>query len=147
MILANGFFWRKCTPAIARYWLWLLAGILWSGVGITLCIMACYWLSGIDWPVSIQGAGAGLGLGFLIYYFGFSHIARKNIHRIAQQPDTVCLFAFQAWKSYLLIVVMMLLGYTLRHSPVPRLILAVIYSAIGTGLTLSSSLYYAEFFP
>jgi uncharacterized membrane protein len=69
----------------------------------------------------------------------------KNIQRILLQPERVCFFAFQAWKSYILVAVMVLLGYTLRHSHLHRLILAMIYSGIGTGLTLSSALYYDEF--
>ena len=139
-------FWKKCRPAITRHWLWLLAGILWSGVGIMLCSMAAYWLSELNWPTNGWGALAGFGSGIVIYRYGFSKIAMKNIRRIEQKPDRVCLFAFQAWKSYLLIAVMMLLGYVLRHSSLPRLIIAVVYSGIGTGLTLSSSLYYQKFF-
>ena len=139
-------FWNKCRPAITRHRLWLLAGMLWSVVGIVLCIMAGYWLSALKWPVNGLGALAGLGSGIVIYKYGFSKIAMKNIRRIEQKPERVCLFAFQAWKSYLLIAVMMLLGYVLRHSNVPRLIIAVVYSGIGTGLTLSSSLYYQRYF-
>lgn len=135
-----------CRPAVARHWLWLTAGLFWTGVGVGLCIAGCYWLSSIPWPMSAIGAVVGFGSGVAIYRFGFSRIARKNIRRIFQQPERVCFFAFQAWRSYLLIVVMVLLGYTLRHSHLHRFILAVIYSGIGTGLSLSSTLYYEEFF-
>lgn len=133
---------EKCTPAITRHWLWLLAGLLWSGVGIILCITAGGWLSQVDWPLNALGTLVGFGLGVLIYRYGFSRIARKNIERIAQKPDRVCLFAFQAWQSYVLIAVMMLLGYFLRHSHMPRFALAVLYAGVGSGLTLSSSHYY-----
>lgn len=139
-------FWEKCTPAITRHWLWLFAGMLWSIVGIMLCVIAGFWLSTVNWPMNGLGAILGFGSGIVIYRYGFSRIARKNIHRIEQKPETVCLFAFQAWKSYLLIAVMMFLGYILRHSHLPRVILAVVYSGIGTGLTLSSLLYYQRFF-
>jgi hypothetical protein len=114
-------------------------------VGIVLCTIAGSWLSGLGWPLNAIGVLVGFGSGIGIYRYGFSKIARKNIDRIEQKPDRVCLFAFQAWRSYLLIAVMMLLGYLLRHSSLPRLILAVVYSGIGTGLTLSSSLYYIAF--
>lgn len=136
----------KCRPAVSRHWLWLIAGLLWSAVGIVLCLMAFYWLSGMRWPWNALGAAAGFGSGIVIYRYGFSRIARKNIHRIFLQPDRVCIFAFQAWRSYVLVAVMVCLGFTLRHSPLHRLILAVIYSGIGTGLSLSSALYYEEFF-
>ena len=136
---------QKYTPAVARHWLLLIAGLLWSGVGIALCIAACYWLSHCEWPQNMVTAVLGTGFGILVYRLGFSTIARKNIRRIAQQPERVCLFAFQAWRSYVLIVIMIMLGMVLRHSHLSRLILAMIYLIVGTGLVLSSSLYYREF--
>lgn len=135
---------RKYTPAVPHHWLLLLAGLLWSGVGITLCIVALSWLSHADWPESGWIAGLGFGLGALVYRFGFSGIARKNLLRIAQKPDRVCLFAFQAWRSYLLIILMAALGFALRQSHLSRLVLATIYLSVGTGLALSSALYYRE---
>jgi hypothetical protein len=135
---------RKYTPAVPRYWLLLFAGLLWSGVGIGLCIVASNWLSYVDWPKSAVSAAIGLGLGILVYRFGFSTIARQNIRRITQQPERVCFFAFQAWRSYLLIIIMVLLGFVLRQSHLSRLLLAIIYLTVGIGLALGSSLYYEE---
>jgi hypothetical protein len=43
-----------------------------------------------------------------------------------------------------IIIVMMVLGYTLRHLPIPRVYLAPIYLGIGLGLFLSSLKYYAR---
>ncbi len=134
----------KYKPSVARRFLWLVAGLLWSAVGVGLCAAAVYWLMDAPWPANLLGAGVGLGAGAVIYRFGFSRIARKNIARIAQKPEKVCIFAFQAWKSYVLIVVMMALGFALRHSALPRLALASLYMAIGSGLGLSSILYYAQ---
>ena len=45
------------------------------------------------------------------------------------------------WKSYILIITMILAGYLLRHSPIPKLYLAVLYTGIGTALILSSVRY------
>jgi hypothetical protein len=135
-------FFERCKPTVARRFLLLIAGLLWSGVGILLCSMAGGWLLHTPWPTNMLGAGVGIASGILIYRYGFSRIALKNIERISRKPEQVCLFAFQAWRSYLLITVMMALGFILRHSGLPRYILAVIYSAVGSGLTLSSILYY-----
>jgi hypothetical protein len=134
----------KYTPAVARHWLLLSAGLLWSGVGMTLCVIACSWLSRADWPESGMCAVVGVVLGVCVHRWGFSPIARKNIKRIAQQPESVCFFAFQAWRSYLLITLMVLLGFVLRQSHLSRLILAIIYLTVGAGLALSSTLYYEE---
>lgn len=88
---------------------------------------------------------AGVIGGVLVYRHGFSRLARTNLRRIFEQApgkDKVCLFAFQSARSYVVIIVMMALGYTLRHLPVPRIQLTPIYLTIGLGLFLSSLIYY-----
>ncbi len=136
--------WTSCKPSVSRYWLLLTAGATWSVVGLVLCGVACYWLSQTPWPGNAVAGLVGFACGVLVYRFGFSRIARRNIARIAGQPDEVCVFAFQAWRSYILIVGMMALGWVLRHSRLPLLVLAIIYLTIGTALALSSSLYYDQ---
>jgi uncharacterized membrane protein len=136
---------KKCAPSIHRYWLYLIAGTLWLGVGIALIVVACYWLSGIAWPWNLSLAACSSAVGFIVYSHGFSRIARKNIKRIAGQPDMACIFTFQGPRSYYLILVMMLLGFTIRHLPVPKYIIAPIYFIMGSALAFSSSLYFHEF--
>jgi hypothetical protein len=144
--LARGNAWNRCTPGVSREWLFLVAGTVWTGVGAALSIVSIYWLSRLTWPTGGIGALLGFGIGFTVYRFGFSRIAAKNIDRIATKPERVCFFAFQAWRSYFLIVFMVMLGYSLRHySHLPKVIIAVIYLTIGTALALSSSLYYEKF--
>ena len=129
-------------PAVSRYWLVLLAGLLWSAVGLMLCRLAYLWLV----AVPRYGAGflgiIGLLLALIAYRFSFSRIAEKNIERIGLFSEKGCLFAFQAWKSYLIIAVMIFLGLFLRHSSLPKQYLAVIYLAVGGALFLSSFYYY-----
>lgn len=137
---------RKCKPAVERYWLMLLAGALWTVVGTGLCLTACVWLAQLEWPQNGLGVLAGFGSGILIYRFGFSRLATRNLMRIATQPVRVCIFAFQAWRSYLLIAGMMVLGGVLRHSSLSLLALGIIYAAMGTGLTLGSAMYYENIF-
>ena len=74
--------------------------------------------------------------------WGFGGIAQKNIRRLRRLPDRGCFFAFQAWKSYLIIMVMIALGVTLRHSSIPKHFLAVAYTAIGGALIVGSFYYY-----
>jgi len=52
-----------------------------------------------------------------------------------------CIFSFIPWKSYILIIIMIAIGFLLRHSPIPKLYLAVLYTGIGTALILSSVRY------
>ena len=134
------------APAVNRSMLLLMAGLLWTLVGLALCSMAVYWM--VTAPGNwIAALTVGLIAGAAVYYFGFRKLADKNKIRLREQAPgkgRVCLFAFQSWRSYIIIVIMMALGYTLRHLPIGRMYLVPIYLAIGTGLLLASLLYYIE---
>ena len=108
---------ERWKPAVPRVWLYLLSGLMWSGVGLMLCTLAYGWLLQVQILNALLLATAGVLLGTAIYRFGFLGLAIKNIHRIQVLPKKACLFAFQEWKSYPLIAVMIMLGITLRHSP------------------------------
>lgn len=131
-------------PAVSRNLLLFTAGILWTAVGVFLCLLAFHWLRTIVNRGSIYYALSGIIMASGVYKFGFSKIARKNINRVCRYPDKVCFFAFQEWKSYLIISVMAPLGIFLRHSSLPRQYLAVIYITIGLALFLSSLHYYLQ---
>ncbi len=129
-------------PAVSKYWLIMLAGLMWSAVGILLCRLAYIWLSAADWYTALPLGLLGIISAVIAWLFGFSGIARKNIDRLCLLPDKCCIFAFQAWKNYLIIIFMIMLGIVMRHSPLPKQFLAVIYATIGGALFLSSFQYY-----
>lgn len=133
---------ERWKPALPRIWLYLLSGLMWSAVGLMLCTLAYGWLIQVEVLNALLLAAAGILLGTAIYRFGFLGLAIKNINRIHLLPEKACLFAFQEWKSYPLIAVMIALGITLRHSPIPKPYLAVLYIGIGLGLFLASLQYY-----
>jgi len=135
------------TPAMKKKWLHLLAGAMWSAVGIMLCVFAYSWLRPLDWQKALLYALAGIALAIVIYYFGFSSFAKKNIDRICDyQKEKICVFAFQKWSSYPLVVVMISLGIYLRKfSPIPKPYLAILYIGIGGSLFLASLHYYLHF--
>jgi uncharacterized membrane protein len=128
-------------PAVGKRWLYFTAGAVWLGVGIMLIEFASGWLKLAASPVIYLIAGVALAT--CIYFLGFSKLARKNIRRIqAISLKRICLFAFQEWRSYPLVLFMIFLGIYLRaYSPIPKPLLAVLYIGIGGGL-LSSSLHY-----
>jgi hypothetical protein len=132
----------KFKPTVSKKYLLAAAGLMWSGVGIMLCCLACQWLMSVSQLWEVIDALAGLIIAVSVYYFGFSKIAKKNIHRLISYPDKACFFAFQAWRSYLVIAVMIALGITLRHAPIPKYYLSILYIAIGGALFLSSFHYY-----
>jgi hypothetical protein len=135
---------KKFKPGVAKDWLQLTAGLMWTGVGIFLVSLAVEWIFSPEvespWLYWLPGAA----LAYLIFQFGFSKLARKNSQRIDSLPvEKPCLFAFQAWHSYPLILLMIGLGITLRKfSPIPKPLLGILYIGIGGGLGISSFYYY-----
>jgi hypothetical protein len=136
---------ESCRPAVNRHWLVFAAGVLWLSVGIGLMLAACFWLYHSAWPLSLVLTAVSFALGLIVYSFGFSRIVRKNLERIRSQPHMVCLFAFQGWRSYFLVLTMILMGYVIRHLPIPRDIVAVVYFTMGSALCLGSSGYFRQF--
>lgn len=123
----------------------MTAGFMWSGVGVYLSILAYGWLSVVVLGKAFLLTLAGVLLALAIYRFGFSKLAKQNIQRIRSiQREKPSIFAFQKWSSYPLVAVMVVLGIILRHSPIPKPYLAVLYIGIGGGLFLSSLLYYPK---
>jgi hypothetical protein len=133
------------SPAVSRKVLRLTAGVVWTAVGLALCVAAAHWLvvTHSHWIVPLS---MGVIVGAFIYRFGFLRLVNKNKARISEQApgsNKVCLFAFQSWRSYGIIIIMMGMGYGLRHLSISRIYLVPIYMAIGIGLFLASLHYYA----
>ena len=138
----------KWTPATKKIWLHLTSGIMWSGVGIMLVAFAANWLGIVhSWMVLLLIL-AGLLLAAGIYFLGFSKLASRNVQRIVNIPkERVCLFAFQKWTSYPLVLVMIAMGIYLRlYSPIPKPYLAILYIGLGASLFVSSFQYYFQVF-
>lgn len=132
---------KKFKPAVPKKVLLMFAGVMWCCVGIMLISMAIHWLNiyeGNPWFFIIPGCIAAL----IIHHFGFLKIVDKNLGRISQLPGKPCVFSFMPWKSYLLIIIMVAMGITLRHSAMPKQYLSVIYLGIGLALFLSSIRYF-----
>jgi hypothetical protein len=136
-------------PGFNKNWLFLLAGLMWSGVGIMLARFAVRWMASIPVSWDTLLVLCGLALAFIIFRFGFSKFARKNINRIqAYQSKQICVFAFQSWTSYPLVAVMISMGIYLRlYAPLPKWVMVITYLGIGGGLLLASLQYYARLIP
>ena len=136
---------EKYKPAAEKNLLVLMAGIIWVGVGIMLLVLAFSWLEADAGSNIYLFGGVGLVLALLVHHFGFLRIVDKNLKRIIPMTGKKCVFSFITWKSYLLIIVMMTMGIMLRHSSIPKPYLAIIYTAIGLALILSSFRYMRVF--
>jgi hypothetical protein len=140
--LENNSLINKFNPAADKKYLILLAGFAWCGVGVMLIIFAVSWLN------NYKGRGVVIFciLGFLaampIHHFGFLKLADRNLKRLLSLTEKKCIFSFITWKSYLIIIIMVLLGITLRHSSIPKQYLSILYNGIGLGLFLSGIRYF-----
>ncbi|NPA68408.1 MAG: hypothetical protein GXO50_07360 [Chlorobi bacterium] len=134
-------------PKVHKNVLILIAGILWTGVGILLNFFASRWIPVLSSGELIFGIILGIAGGAAIAYFGFGKLADKNIMRIDAYEGKVCMWAFQKWQSYILIIFMISLGIFMRTSGlVPKIILTPMYIAIGLALFISSFRYYLFLF-
>jgi len=137
---------ERLVPAVSKRWLYFLAGVIWSGVGVLLTRFAYGWLLPVERLAAWLLALMGVLMALAIYRLLFTWFADKNIGRVDNlSKDKICIFAFQQWTSYPLIAFMVALGISLRvYSPLPKPFLAIMYIGIGGGLLLGSFRYYAH---
>jgi hypothetical protein len=132
---------EKWKPGVPKSALLLMAGTIWLALGVVLDGMAFSWLRVENPGETLWISAVGFVSALLIHHFGFLRIVDKNLGRILPMEGRRCVFSFMPWKSYFLVLVMILMGYLLRHSSVPKHDLALLYLAIGTALILSSVRY------
>ena len=132
----------RLNPRADKKILILIAGIMWCGVGVMLISFASVWLSRYDGKGVFLYFAAGFLAAMPIHHFGFLKLADKNLARLLPLKEKRCVFSFITWKSYLIIVVMMTMGITMRHSSIPKQYLSILYNGIGLGLFLSGIRYF-----
>ena len=136
---------RRASLPVGRRWLFEIAGVIWTAVGVLLVGYAVVWLAPVS-PLLIVGlALAGLVVATVFVRFVFSPIVNKNIARLEAGPSRASAFAFQGWKSYIVTIFMVGLGITLRHSSIPKPWLAIVYEGIGVALLITSVPYHRRF--
>lgn len=135
----------RFRPVLSKRWLLIIAGCMWSAVGIMLMTYAIVWLTRELSISSILLGLLGVALSAAMFRFIFKKVASKNVNRILSLDDKACLFSFQPWTSYLIIVFMMTLGIILKNSAIPKPYLAVVYMTIGSALFQASITYYTHF--
>ncbi len=132
---------ERYKPGVGKHILLLLSGFLWIGVGVMLLNFAIHWLAVEEGAAVLVPAVLGITISFIIHHFGLLKVVDKNLGRILPMEGKHCLFAFQSWKSYIIVVFMVAMGITLRHSSIPKPFLAVFYIGMGLALILSSFRY------
>ncbi len=137
---------NRFNPAVPRHFLFAIAGLLWTLAGGLLCLRGAMWLGEFQFPVIASIEAASLAIAAAGYVFLFERIVRKNITRISRLPERACVFAFTAWRGYIMIAIMMTAGITLRSSSLPLYYLSLPYTAMGGILLAGSVMFYRQFF-
>ncbi len=131
---------------VKREILYIVSGLMWTGVGVMLNILSINWFNHSKGNLRYFALIGGVLSGIIIAILGFGILAKKNIKRIYELSNYTCIFNFQEIRSYFIIIFMIALGIFMRKSGFfSKEILSFVYSAIGTGLFLASFLYYKEF--
>ncbi len=117
----------------------LAAALVWTVVGTALAGVGLHWCLGAAsvWPAVL--IAAGIAAGIVKARLVLVRAADRNADRVLARGDGRCLFGFLSWRGWLLVPAMMALGYALRHSPLPRPVVGLIYVAIGCALLAGSA--------
>jgi hypothetical protein len=132
----------KFNPAVPSRWLIALAGTTWCLVGLLLFRYSYVWLESLRLDRAVAFGLFGMLASVVIYRFGMSKIAQKNLNRIRATTGKSCIFGFLTWKSYGIIIIMVAAGITLRHTAVPKDYLSIIYTSMGGSLLMGSGRYF-----
>ena len=135
---------KDFKPGVKSIWLYVIALVVWAGVGVNLNLLAIRWLRPVETRFALLLILSGIMLAVVSYSIMFKRFADQNIERICHLPnDKICVFAFQRWTSYPLVVFMISLGIIFRlYIPIPKPYLAIVYIGIGMGLVLASLRYF-----
>ena len=120
-----------------------LVGTLWAGVGTMLLVRASLWEISLPWGLATGLAVGALALVLPAWHYGFRHVAQVNTRRIRSLPASICAFAIQPLRGWLMVGVMMPLGIVLRHSPISPAWLVMPYAVMGSMLLRGSFSFFA----
>jgi hypothetical protein len=119
----------------------LLAALIWSVVGFFL-------LTNGFVLISLQNhlwyGIVGLIIGTAKTFFILDRVAQKNIKRIKEFDDKVCIGSVYSWKTWIMVAAMIVLGRFLRTTVLPGEVVGLIYTAVGWALMLASRLMWLE---
>ena len=135
----------RLNPAVPRHFLFAIAGALWTLAGVLLCIRATIWLDVFPFRTELALESLSIVFAVLGYTLVFTKVVKKNIDRIDRLPKRACIFAFTAWRGYLMIALMVTIGITLRNTSLPKYYLSIPYAAIGAVLLIGSVRFYRQF--
>ena len=132
---------HKYKPGVSIRTHLLLGGLIWTMVGFFLLTNG-FVLVSVDGHL-LYGL-IGLLLGTAKTFFVLDRLAQKNIKRIKEFEDKACFGSVYSLKTWLMVIVMIVLGRFLRTTVLPGEIIGLVYTAVGWALLLASRLMWIE---
>jgi Ca2+/Na+ antiporter len=115
----------------------LLAGLMWSLVGLGLIVVGTCWvLSTSSHIIGLLAISLCIGLGKSLLIL--DRVADRIVQRIAIRGEGRCLVSFYSLRVWAIVIIMMLVGRILRGAGISYSLLGLIYAAVGTSLLISS---------
>ena len=133
----------KFKPGVSPKTHLFLTSALWTTIGLVLIYRGIFYLwSDYLLPLSILGIILGSLKSFLV----LNKAASRGVERIKRFGDDTCIGAVYSWRTWLLVLVMMLLGVILRMSSLPPAFIGTVCIAIGWALLFSSRYPWQQWF-
>jgi hypothetical protein len=129
---------EEYKPAASARTHLLLAALLWTVVGGMLLLFGMRWSIRAAIPYVWLLLALAIAAGVFKALFVLECTARRTIDRIRERGDGRCIGGFLSIRTWLFVGLMMLVGYLLRHSALPRAIVGLIYTAVGTALLVAA---------
>ena len=135
-------------PKVNKKILIFTAGFIWAVGGFMLLRKGILLSDKISSSIFLILLVLGIAIGLTKMYFVFRKVIARNVVRInAYKKGKVCFFAFQKWKFYVLISLMVGLGiFMSKTNYVSHEVIFVVDIAVGTGLFSASIFYFKAFF-
>ena len=131
---------------IRREYSYIIAAVIWSipGINITVKGVKSYLLMSPDelwWLLSITAIVT------VFFYFIFRRVVGKYVKRLASLPDRVAIWQIYPLKGWVLMVLMMGMGITLKYIPgIPISFIASFYSGLGPMLIVAAMRFAVTWF-
>lgn len=125
----------RFKPSVSAKTRIFLAALLWSCIGLMLMWRGGHALvgTGREWLLLVA-----LLVGSAKSWAILDRVAVKNMIRIFEKGEYSCLGGVYSWKTWLLVVVMIIFGRLLRASPLQVWLVGLIYVTVGWSLFWSS---------
>lgn len=118
----------------------LIQAIIWIMVSAMLIVRTTIWAGEMSQNQLVVASLVGIILGITKYLLIFRKTAKKAIARIyGFTAKKVSLLKLYSPKTYMLVVLMIVLGIIIRHLEfIPKTIIFPIYAAVGLAMFLTS---------